>query len=139
MRPQCVTHLAGMWLIEKCVAAAPSLPRGPQTFQSQIHLGVLTEPGFKAVEAELVRFVELHQKVISPNVVKFQAVPINAQECGADSDGGALVAVNKRMILRKAFEQGGGLPDEVPVVASARPSEGRFKGSEIADALCASK
>jgi hypothetical protein len=50
-------------------------------------------------------------------------------------EGRPLVAVDEGMVLREAFPQGGGLLDEVGVVAGLRAVESGFQQAAVADAV----
>ena len=83
-------------------------------------LGVLPKPRFQVLKPELAAFVELRQELIGLEVVEIQSKAINAQERGGHSNRGALVSIDKGVVLGKAFEQGSRLFDDVPVIAALR-------------------
>ena len=102
---------------------------------SRDRLGVQPKPGFQPLPAELVGFVKLYQELIGLKVIKIQPEAVNAQERGSDGDGRSLVAIHKRMILRKALKQCGRLLDNVLVIAALRPAQCRFQRAMVTDPM----
>jgi len=103
---------------------------------SEDTLGVLSKPRFQALPAELVAFVKLNQEVIGLEVVEIQSEAVNAQERSGHSNCGALVSIDKGVILGKALKQSGSLFDDGPVIAALRPGQSGFEGAAVANALC---
>ena len=92
------------------------------------------EPGFEALEAKLLILVELHQEVISFEVIEFNPKAVHAQEGHGDRKGRALVAIDKGVILGKALQEGGGLFYDVSVITALRAGQRGFQRAAIADA-----
>jgi hypothetical protein len=92
-------------------------------------LGVLAEPGFQALEPELVVLVKLHEETMGLKIIEFETEAVDAQEGSGDGDGCPFVAVNERMILGKALEQSRSLFNDVAIVATLRPGQRRLKGA----------
>ena len=93
---------------------------GPDYSISRDRLGVLPKPRFQALQAELVAFVKLNQKLVGLEVVEIQSEAVNAQEGGGHHNCGALVSIDKGVILGKALKQSSGLFDDVPERAALR-------------------
>ena len=81
---------------------------------------MLPKPRFQVLKPELAAFVELDQELIGLEVVEIQSKAINAKERGGHSNRGALVPIDKGVVLGKAFEQGSRLFDDVAVIAALR-------------------
>ncbi len=83
-------------------------------------MGVLPKPRFQVLEPKLAGFVELHKELIGLEVVEIQSEAVNTQERTGHSNRGALVPIDKGVVLGKAFEQGSRLFDDVAVIAALR-------------------
>jgi hypothetical protein len=101
--------------------------------------GVLAKPRLKAIEPEIVGFIELHQESIRFEIIEFQTKAINSQESRSDRNGGPLVSVDEWVVLGKALEQCRSLLDDVPVVAALRSGQGCIECATVANPLCAAE
>ena len=77
---------------------------GPDYSISGDRLGVLPKPRFQALQAELVAFVKLNQELIGLEIIEIQSEAVNAQERSGHSNRGALVSIDKGVILGKALK-----------------------------------
>lgn len=82
---------------------------------------MLTQPGNKLVETELVCLVKRGHEVVRFLSAgrELRAIDGEKRICGGKSR--ALVAVEKRVALRQALPQRGGFLDEAVVVTGLRP------------------
>ena len=90
----------------------------------------MPKPGIEFAKSHAPGLVEVQQKCEGSGVVKLQPVAVDPQKRRRNCDSHALVAVDKRVILRQTFPQGGTFFDEVPVVSDLRTGQ-RRGGSQL--------
>lgn len=97
------------------------------------------EPRLEVVEAKLLSLIQSEQEAVGGEVIEFETKAVHAQEGGSHSDRDSLVAVDERMILRKAFEQRRGLLDDILIVAALWSCQRRLQCRAITQAGRAAK
>ena len=86
-------------------------------------LRVVAQPRHEPVEVEVIGFIKTHQKTIGVQIFELKPVSVDAEKCRRNSNGGSLIAVDKRMILGEALQQGRRFFDEVLIIT--RPGAGQ--------------
>ena len=89
----------------------------------------------RRIACDRPHLIEIDQKQIGACVGEGQTISVHSEKCGCYSDRHALVAVDKRMILRRAFPKRCSLFNEIPVIAGLRPGVGRFKRAPVPKAV----
>ena len=92
---------------------------------------VLSQPGDKLLEAELICFVERGYEGVDLLGVGREPSPIDGEKRIGGGESRALVAVDEGMILGQAFPQRGGFLDVVGIITGLRPEKGCFEKSGI--------
>src|ERR1700677_2168155 len=102
---------------------------------SKVLRHMTAQPGDNPVEAELVCFVESGNKRVDFLGVRGEVRAVDGEKSIGRRESRPLVAVDKRMVLGKAFPQRGGLLNKVGVITGLRPIKGSFQQALIPDAL----
>ena len=84
------------------------------------------------LEIQRPRGIEVEQKALGLGGACRQLGAIYDQERVGGGEGRALIAVDKRMVLRQAFPERGCFLDQVGVVAGLRAKEAGFEEAGIA-------
>jgi hypothetical protein len=96
---------------------------------------ITAQPRGKLVEAELVCFVKGGNKNVGLLGVRRETCTVDCEKSIRGSESCALVAVDKRMVLREALPERRGFSDQVGIITGLRPVEGGFQQPLIPDAL----
>ena len=95
---------------------------------------VLTKPGDQPTECEASLFMQTVNEVEGRFCECCDADAVHQKKRERRREGYALVPVDERVVLRKAFPKRRRLLDQVAIVARLRPKKRRLKQSRIADA-----
>ncbi len=68
-----------------------------------VQRSVLTQPILQVTKSEISGLIEVEKKSVGVGVSKTQPISVNSQEGRCHRDSNSLVAIDKRMILRKTF------------------------------------
>lgn len=86
-------------------------------------LDMLFQPLVQPVESERMSLIRVHEELVSLLVVAVYGPAIHPQECVRRVEGGALVAVHKRIVHSKTFHERSSFLREVVVIAQLRSQE----------------
>src|SRR5579871_2980793 len=97
--------------------------------------GVVAQPGRQLLKAQLICVVEAGEELDRFLRVRIQTHSVDGQENVPGRESGPLVAIDKRMVLRKALPKRGSFLNQIGVVPGLRPVKSGFQQPGIADAV----
>jgi hypothetical protein len=95
-----------------------------EAIRSGVLRNVMPQPWDKLVEAELIGFVERGDKIVGFLGVGCETRTVDGDICSGESR--AFVAVDERMVLRKALPKRRGFLDQVGVISGLPADKGRL-------------
>lgn len=98
-----------------------------------------SQPWIEPVEAEYAGVVQAIDEGKGLERVCDDRQPVDRRENVGCGEGRPLVAIDKRMVLRKTFLKSRCFSDQIVVVAGLRPEQRRLQRTQVADALAAAK
>ena len=98
---------------------------------------MFTQPRHEFLEGELASVVERKQEILRPLGGGRELCAVDREKRIGGGKGGALIAVEERVVLGQALPKRHGFFDEIGILAGLRPEEGGFKQTRIANAVTA--
>src|SRR6185369_1906474 len=101
-----------------------------------VHLfGVPPQPWLDRRDVEAPRFQQADHPLVDRHRLRADPPSIHAKEDIGGRESDSLVAVDERVIHRKALEERRGFPQDVVVVPALRPEQGRLQRSAVTEAM----